>query len=227
MSLRGIIFDLDGVLIDSRPPIASALRNGLVENGLSSPPVEDLESLIGPPLPTTFRDLIVEQNLSASESEVEDLVTSCMAVYRREYAKTSLTETLVYDGALDTLSRFHGDTVIGVATSKPIDFTTRLLEHLGLADLINAVTAPLIGNEDEPKGKTVERCLHEMSVQGGRSVFLIGDRANDIKAAHQNDLFAVGATWGIGDENELRGASADAIVHSFEQLTRLLVEGTS
>ena len=222
MKIKAVLFDLDGVLIDSRPPIASALHGGLVQNGYASPGLRALEQLIGPPLPTTFRELIGEQNRELSGEALEKEVEKCMDVYRSLYTKTSLTETVVMPGALETLSSVSGSFPIAVATSKPMEFTSELLDHLGISKFLNVVSAPNIGNEDEPKKETIGRALLQLQVTGGPEVLLLGDRSSDIKAARVHGLTALGATWGIGSRSELESERCDHIFDSFSDFCSFL-----
>lgn len=42
---------------------------------------------------------------------------------------------------------------------------------------------------------------------------MVGDRKHDIAAAHEHDIRAIGVLWGIGSEDELLTAGADALAH--------------
>ena len=53
------------------------------------------------------------------------------------------------------------------------------------------------------------------------SAVMIGDRAVDILAAHDNGLRGVGVLWGFGDRPELAAAGAEVILESVGQLAEL------
>ena len=50
---------------------------------------------------------------------------------------------------------------------------------------------------------------------------IVGDRHFDVTAGRAMGLATVGVSWGIGSLSELRGAGADYIVRSPEELVRL------
>jgi phosphoglycolate phosphatase-like HAD superfamily hydrolase len=46
---EALLFELDGVLIDSRIPITDSINHALIEHGLRRRPPESLRRYIGPP----------------------------------------------------------------------------------------------------------------------------------------------------------------------------------
>ena len=90
-----ILFDLDGVLVDSRTPIARSINATLVEHGLPARPEPELYPLIGPPMHESFR-------LLAGLDDVDHLVET----YRGRYRTRMMAETTVQPGIpelLDTI----------------------------------------------------------------------------------------------------------------------------
>src|SRR5262245_23434869 len=86
-----VIFDLDGVLVDSRAAISGAMNHALAANGFGERPAEELYRYIGPPLASAFAEL-------TGRPIGSDVVNACLASYRARYAVTSLTETVVFAG---------------------------------------------------------------------------------------------------------------------------------
>jgi phosphoglycolate phosphatase len=99
---------------------------------------------------------------------------------------------------------------IAVVTSKPAALANPLLESLGLRHLFAAVVGPDLATENEHKAVTLGRALAEL-VPGGRPV-MVGDRRFDVMAAREHRIPAIGVLWGVGDEQELRAAGADALI---------------
>src|SRR4051795_4645533 len=119
-----VLFDLDGVLVDSRAPISSCMNHALAAHGLPERDPADLYRYIGPPLLSAFAELIGEPVDSPA-------VVGCAATYRDRYAEASLTETAVTPGIADALAVLHSaGRRLGVATSKPRPFAEPLLEVL-------------------------------------------------------------------------------------------------
>ena len=88
LDLTGVLFDLDGVLVDSRVAIARSINHALAACGLDTWPEEQLHPLIGPPLHDAFSELIGEGDADPV------LVDACVGHYRARYRDACIAETL-------------------------------------------------------------------------------------------------------------------------------------
>ena len=208
---RAVLFDLDGVLLDSRTAIVRCIQHGLRETGAPVPEAAELERFIGPPLIDAFAELAGA-----------DRVDACLAAYRERYVWSSLEETTVVPGAAAALAEVASHVPVAVATTKPRAFAEPLCERLGLAPSLRAVVGPELDAPEEVKTVTVRRALEALGLSPGADAPLVGDRSHDAEAARANGISCVGVLWGIGDEAELRGAGADPIVASPDDLVGAL-----
>ena len=197
-----VVFDLDGVLVDSRTAITSCIRHALDAQGLPEEPLDLLERFIGPPLTLAFAEL-------TGHSQDSELVLACLASYRARYAEASLRETTVFAGIPEALATLSDDHRLAVATSKPLAFAEPLLRALDLRDELDHVAAPDLNAHQEDKETTIRSAL---SALGARRAVMVGDRSFDIIGAHACDIPAIGASWGIGSTHELTAAGAEVIV---------------
>ncbi len=216
--LRAILFDLDGVLVDSRAPIARSINHALVRHGLPPRPEESLHRWIGPPLHDAFVRLLTETGTAVA------LAPSCVAAYREHYRTACLEETRAFPGVADLLARLSERAALAVATSKPVEFAGAILQVLGLAASFRVVAGPPLDVPAEPKHETVERALARLGLpaRAAAPALMVGDRRFDVEAGKAHGLRTVGVTWGIGSARELRAAGADDLVGSPEELEALL-----
>lgn len=205
-----VLFDLDGVLVDSRVPFARSVNNALVSHGLAARSEHELVQYLGPPLHQTFRSLVDE----------EALVQPCVDAYRARYREMSASETIVFPGIRETLDRLAGELPLLVATSKPRALAEPLLDALDLRGFFAAVVGPELDSEDERKAVTVGRAMQQLPPRS--QPVMVGDRKHDIAAAHEHDIHAIGVLWGIGSEAELSTAGADALARTPVELEALL-----
>jgi phosphoglycolate phosphatase len=205
-----VIFDLDGVLADSRLAFARCVNAALVAAGVTERPAADLHRYLGPPLHATFAELTGDPALAQG----------CVDAYRARYREHSAAETTVPDGMADAIAALAARMPLAVATSKPLALTKPLLEALGLLGHFTAVEGPALEATAEPKAETVRRAL--LGLPDAERPVMVGDRLYDVVGAHAHGLPCIGVLWGIGSEEELRSAGADAIAATPADLLGLL-----
>ena len=190
-----VIFDLDGVLVDSRAVFLSCVRYAFAKLELPERTDEELLPYIGPPFAYAFGELL-------GVAHDAPIVAACIDGYRERYKDASLTETTVFDGIPEAL-RALGDHRLAVATSKPHAFADPLLSAMGLREHFELVVGPDLRARTEDKTATIGRALTAL---GETRAVMVGDRSFDVVGAHANGIPAIGVTWGIGDAAELSGA---------------------
>jgi phosphoglycolate phosphatase len=208
--LDALLFDLDGVIADSRHAISRCINHALSAHGLPEQPESDLHACIGPPLLHAFRDLLVRL-----EADVA-LADACVTAYRERYATTCLVETLPYPGVGRVVEALAMRLPLAVATSKPTRFADPILAELGLRGSFRAVVGPGLEARSETKSETVARALDALGRPERAAI--VGDRHHDVEAARANGIAAIGVTWGFGSRAELESAGADCLVDSPEEL---------
>jgi phosphoglycolate phosphatase len=216
-SLQAILFDVDGVIVDSRGPIARCINHALQRAGLAPESEPLLHARIGDPLHGVFTALLADRGADPAQA------SECVAFYRELYREVSLTDTTLVPGIAELLAALAARRPLALATSKPIEFTVPILERLGVAGHFTAhVGAPLVSGPPETKTDTARRALAALGLAEGARAALVGDRHHDVSAARALRIGAIGATWGIGSEAELREAGAEWLVASPPELARLL-----
>lgn len=205
-----VLFDLDGVLIDSRVPFARSINRALLAHGLPPRPEHELHQYLGPPLHRTFEVLAGD----------ESLVQPCVDIYRQRYQERATAETTIFPGIREMLDDLSAHLPLAIATSKPHALAEPLLESLELRRFFTAVVGPDLEVEHERKATTIDRALSEFS--SAAQPVMVGDRKYDITAAHEHGIHAIGVLWGVGSEEELSAAGADALARTPVELATLL-----
>jgi phosphoglycolate phosphatase len=198
-----VVFDFDGVIIDSLPAVTAAINGALADHGYPAHSSGELARFIGPPTLTAFVELI-------GQPPDSDAVAALVASYHEHYERVFLEKTRLVDGMTDVLRALA--LPLALATAKEHKFVSPLLEHLGLR--FDVISAPELA---EPKRETLARALRELAA---RRAVMIGDTRYDIEAARACGVRVVAVTWGIGREHEMR--DADALVRRPAELAQLL-----
>jgi len=205
-----VLFDLDGVLLDSRAAFVQCINAALQENGLAPREADDLYRYLGPPLHQAFAELTDDRSVALA----------CVESYRRHYSEVGPRATVVFPGMRELLAELHVHTPLAVATAKAQAVAEPLLEALGLRASFTAVLGPGLDAEDESKEETIARALAHFAPDA--QAVMVGDRWYDIAAARANAIPAIGVLWGIGSEKELSDAGADALLETPAELADVL-----
>ena len=210
MKYKYIFFDLDGTLTDPGEGITNSVMYALERFGISAER-EKLYKFIGPPLYDSFR-----QFYGFSEEECERAV----GFYREYFADRGIFENIVYDGIKEVLGelleRGHR---LSVATSKPAEFTVRILDRFGLSGYFEYVSGSSLKDKDSSKTRIIGRALEHFGAAAGE-VLMVGDRKFDIEGAKNNGTASAGVLYGYGSREELEAAGADYIAERVEDILR-------
>jgi len=183
-----LLFDLDGTLSDPLQGIGRSINHALEQHGHRPRPLAELGTCVGPPLAQIFTGLTGEQ-------DVERYIAS----YRERYGTIGYTENTLYQGVAPTLDALRDAGIaMAVCTSKRADFAERILERFGLHRHFTFVDG---GDGSAHKREQVAALRGRGAV--GDATLMIGDRATDLVAAHDNRLQAAGVLWGYGSRVEL------------------------
>ncbi|HTW34632.1 MAG TPA: HAD hydrolase-like protein [Rhizomicrobium sp.] len=200
--MRTFLFDLDGTLVDPVMGIVEACQYTLDKMGRPVPEARELHWIIGPPIRTSFRQLL------GDGSDVEEGVR----LYRERYAAGGMCNATVYEGIEQALSELQqGDTTMFVCTAKLTTFATRIVEHFGLGGYFASIYGAELAGRFENKADLI---AHMIETEGfdPELACMVGDRSHDVIAAAAHGIPTLGALWGYGSRDELTSAGAAAIV---------------
>ncbi|PYS50363.1 MAG: HAD family hydrolase [Acidobacteria bacterium] len=204
--MRNILFDLDGTLTDSSEGIVRCLQYALEKLSLECPTPAELHAHIGPPVRNAL-GLIMK-------TDDDDLIEEALRLYRVRFSETGIYENRVYEGIPETLSALSASSRrLFVATSKPLVFTERILNHFQLTDYFDAIFGSELSGKLDNKVELIRHVLSSTALAPDETL-MIGDRMYDIIGARENGCLSIGVTYGFGSEEELRGAGANLICKS-------------
>ena len=211
MTMKSILFDLDGTLTDSGEGIINCATLALEHFGLPVPSREEMRVFVGPPLSETFQKFGVPA----------DHVDEAIAVYRSRYIPIGKFENTPYPGIrelLETLQQ-HGHKLY-VATSKPEGMSVDILEHFDLAKYFIRICGAAMDMSRNSKEAVIAYLLKECGETS--NMIMVGDTTFDVIGARAHGIPCVGVSWGYGEVAEMKSAGAIAIAHSMDELLTIL-----
>ncbi len=218
--ISGVVFDLDGTLVDSRRDIAEAVNHALELAGLARLPRAELESYVGDGAPLLMARAA---GIDVKDPRVAHMVTDFLDYY----ADHPIDHSTLMPGAAEALDALAGYP-LGVCTNKPRRTTLPVIAGLKLAARFRSVFA----GDDLPTRKPDPAMLHEVARQLGvrvRELVMVGDGPQDILAGRAAGAYTIGVRGGIQAFERLSAAEPDVVIDTLAELGELvsrLVRGT-
>jgi phosphoglycolate phosphatase len=209
-SLRLLVFDLDGTLIDSGADLCASVNAMLHHFGRAALPQEIISTYIG--------DGVARLVSRALGEPVEAAyLESAVAYFLDYYREHKLDHTYVYAGvfaSLDTL-RFEAAGAprsMAVLTNKPIGPSLAICEALGLSPYFFRIYG---GNSFSTKKPDPEGLLALMREAGvtAEETLMIGDSDVDIMTARNAGVWSMGCSFGLSPHT-LAAVPPDCLVDS-------------
>lgn len=192
--MEAIFFDLDGTLTDPKEGITGCIQHALQQMGESVPSKDELTWCIGPPLDENFRVLVGSERVQQG-----------VDLYRERFASIGLFQNLVYDGIPEVLETLSALCPLYVASSKPLVFVDRILEHFELERFFTRTFGSGLDGSLADKSELLAHALSETSVCKNHGL-MIGDRSHDAVGARNNGMNFIGALYGYGGIEEYRAS---------------------
>ncbi|MFZ0597042.1 MAG: HAD family hydrolase [Flavobacterium sp.] len=205
MKFKGIIFDLDGTLVNSLEDISDAMN--IVLTGLNHPThtYDTYQYFIG----SGLRNL-VSKALPASNNS-EDQIETCFECMVEEYRKICTLKTKPYEGIIELLDNLVSQNIkLAVFSNKADELTKKIAAEIFPDYFDNAVG---LSTEALKKPNPFE------ALEIGKSwnlkpkeILFVGDSDIDMQTATNANMFAVGVTWGYRSEKELFESGAKLVI---------------
>jgi 2,3-diketo-5-methylthio-1-phosphopentane phosphatase/HAD superfamily hydrolase (TIGR01509 family) len=207
----GIIFDLDGTLIESYEAIYLGLKECFQYFGREIFPSPDLKKYLKADLEATL-----SQFFSPEE------ILKAIPIMRRKYEEVYLDKTHFLNGARGVLKTLHSNGVIlGIASNKFGRFSRGALMHLGVSDYFKSVIGAGDVARNKPYPDMIQTSLREMNVPSEGSIF-VGDTLTDIETGKEAGVDVYALPTGFCSKKDLSQAKPRRLLRNLEELIRLV-----
>jgi phosphoglycolate phosphatase len=219
--LRGVLFDLDGTLLDTAADIARALNRALAERNWPPLPVSDVVRMIGRGSP-----ILIERAAAALGQPLTPAVQAAMVERFFEFygalEEANESDARPYPGVAETLRTLHeAGLSIAVVTNKQERFAKALLHRLELAGWVDLIVG---GDTCERRKPDPQPLLHACTTLqlDPQAVLMVGDSVNDVSAARGAKIPVVCVPYGYNEGQDPRTLQCDALIDTLAALPPLL-----
>jgi len=216
MKYRGVLFDLDGTLLDTLQDIADSVNEALSHLGYPTHGVEAYKNFIG-----EGRDVLAFRALP-DHHRAATIVTRLIEHINEEYSKRWANNTVPYQGIPDLLDALTIRNIkMAIISNKAHDSTEMMVSKMLVRWHFEAVVGALPSVPKKPDPSAALQIAQRLGIHPTEFLYL-GDSDIDMKTAIGADMYPIGVLWGFRSADELLAGGAKALIeHPNDLLTFL------
>jgi phosphoglycolate phosphatase len=217
-SIRAVLFDLDGTLVDSAADLAAAANRMLAALGLPPRTVDEVKTYVGKGIPRLVHRALLGRLDGDADAALH---ARALALFEQAYAEESGRHSDVFAGVVEGLDRLRAAGLrLGCVTNKAERFTLDLLDAKGLLRYFDVVVS---GDSTPRKKPDPTPFLYGCERLGVRpsDAYVIGDSANDVAAARAAGIRVLCVPYGYNEGEpvaDLGETMVDTVAHAAEML---------
>jgi len=217
-SIKLVIFDLDGTLIDSRLDLVHSVNAALRHIGRPELPDDVIASYVGDGAP------ILIQRALGGEAVDESVVRKGLEFFLSYYREHKLDHTKVYHGIPEALVAIQKagngrPRKMAVLSNKPVNPSRAIVEALGLGAYFSQVYGGNSFATKKPEPEGARKLLQENGVLPEETA-IVGDSHVDIETGRNAGLWTVGVSYGFAPHT-LKDAMPDLSIDTAGELVEV------
>ena len=207
----GIIFDLDGTLLNTLEDLLDATNYALAQCGYPARTLAELRRSVGNGAENQIR-----MSLPAGTSPEE--VQRVLKIYKPYYTEHCQVKTRPYDGIWESLAILKEKYPIAVVSNKPDAAVKALCGQMfpGIFALGEAPDCPR-----KPAPDMVHKACRAIGVD---TCVYVGDSEVDVRTAKNAGVPCLSVLWGFRDREDIEAAGGQYFCESPAQLTEKIEE---
>ncbi|PID44772.1 MAG: phosphoglycolate phosphatase [Proteobacteria bacterium] len=219
-TIRAVLFDLDGTLLDTAPDMIRALNLLVQEEGLPA-----VDHAVARQHVSHGAGALVKLGFGDTQSDT-DYQRRCQR-YLELYQQNLCVDTVLFDGMAETLAFLEDQQIAwGVVTNKPAFLTEPLLKALDLdrrcASIISGDSLP----QRKPHPQPLFHAANECNVLATECIY-VGDAERDIIAGNRAGMITLLASYGyISADDQPEQWGANGIIRHAQEILDWLTEAT-
>lgn len=216
MSYSGIIFDVDGTLLNTIDDLANSMNFVLKKHGFPEHATEEYKYFVG-----NGMEKLVRRALPAEKLD-EKMVRLYLDELEKEYSKRWNEFTKPYEGINELLDNLDALGIqMSILSNKPHQFTEIVIDKFFRSERFSFVFGARIGIPKKPDPFSALEISRLSEIPTSDYIYL-GDSGVDMKTANAAGMYAVGAAWGFREADELLSNGAKTLLKSPMELIEII-----
>lgn len=215
-TIKLLIFDLDGTLIDSRLDLVHSVNAMLRHFSRPGLPGDVVASYVGDGAPMLVRRAL-------GDPKDEGFLKEALEYFLGYYRIHKLDHTHLYEGIKESLAAIHsadgGRRKMAVLSNKPVNPSRAIVDALGLGKVFVHIYGGNSFPTKKPDPEGVRRLLAETRTQKQEAV-IIGDSSVDVITGRNAGAWTCGVTYGFAPHT-LCEAPPDVVIDAPGELAEL------
>ncbi|MBN1981261.1 MAG: HAD family hydrolase [Chitinivibrionales bacterium] len=209
MPTKGLIFDLDGTLVDTLADLTDSMNAALEQLGRPERSPDECRRFIGHGLRKYAERALGPEHVDLTESLIQRMVA--------HYRGNCLSKTAPYPGMKETIDTLAARGLrLAVLTNKnqaPSETITRYFFPGTFDPIVGAVD----GRTPKPDPQTTLDIITGWGLEI-EEVLFVGDSEADVQTAQNAGIKCIACQWGFRDKDILRAAGAQILIHHPQQI---------
>lgn len=209
--MTGILFDLDGTLLDTLEDLLDATNYALHIHGYPQRTLPEMRRFVGNGAENQIR-------MSLPAGSTLETVQTVLATYKPYYTAHCQIKTKPYEGILAALSKLGETYPIAIVSNKP-DSAVKAL----CADYFPGIYA--LGEAPGcPRKPAPDMVFQAMKAIGAEKCIYVGDSEVDVLTAKNAEVPCLSVLWGFRDREDMEIVGAEHFCDETTQLVQKIEE---
>ena len=209
--MTGVIFDLDGTLLDTLEDLLDATNYALNVYGFPERTLEEMRRFVG-------NGALNQIRLSLPQGTGEEMVQRVLDIYRPYYARHCQIKTKHYEGIPQALAEIGKKYPIAIVSNKPDIAVKPLCQQYFPGIYALGETAGV------PRKPAADMVYKAMEAIGVETCVYVGDSEVDVLTAKNAGVPCVSVLWGFRDREDMEAAGGAYFCETAGQLVQRIEE---
>lgn len=205
----GILFDLDGTLLNTLEDLTDSVNYTMELYGCPTRTLEEVREFIG-----NGAKKLIERSLPGKENDPP--VEEALAAYQAYYKTHSQIKTKPYDGIVEVLQQLQKKYPIAIVSNKP-DAATKVLCKEFFGDVYARGEST-----DCPRKPAPDMLQKAMEIIGVDTCIYVGDSEPDVLTAQNLGVKCLSVLWGFRNQKELEAVGGKYFCDDPKKLPQIL-----